>query len=84
MDNINGQDLKDELNMLIKTLALMCITSDRIIDQPLAIQARLLKTIGFSNTVIAELLNSTPNSIGVRLSETKSWRECIKPSDKID
>ena len=75
------KDILAELKAISRTLAFLCVTAGPCAGQSLGVQARVLKSIGWDNTEIAELLNSTPNSIAVRLSETKSWRGRV-PKDE--
>lgn len=82
MNEDNNKVLIDELKKLNRLLGIMCVTSDRMLDQSLAVQAKVLKSAGFLNTDIAEILNTSPNSISARLGEIKSWRDDLKPIDQ--
>lgn len=77
MDDLQAQEINNQLKIISRSLAFLCLTMTPIANRPLGIQARVLKTMGYNNAEIADILNSTPNSIAVRLSETKSWRADI-------
>ena len=72
-----AQNILAELRVISKALAFLCVTAGPCANQSLGVQARVLKSIGYNNSEIAEFLNSTPGSIAVRLSETKLWRSRI-------
>ena len=75
------REIADNLKLISKALGILCVLSDVAISKSLGVQARLLKSIGFDNETIAELLNSTAGSIGVRLTETKTWRDDLSKSE---
>ena len=74
MDEATANRIAASLDLISKALCILCVSSEAIVSQPLGVQARMLKSIGLENGEIADILNSTANSIGVRLAETKSWR----------
>lgn len=82
MDQETAIEIASQLKIVSNALGILCVTSEPIASQSLGIQARLLKSIGFENAQIAELLGSTPNSIGVRLAETKTWRSKSPKADQ--
>lgn len=75
MDEKTGREIADNLKIISKALGILCVLSGATATKPLGVQSRLLKSIGFDNDTIAEMLSSTPGSIAVRLTETKSWRD---------
>jgi hypothetical protein len=77
MNENTAKEILSELRLISRTLAFLCIATGPCANRPLGVQARALKSIGYGNSEIAALLNSTPNSIGVRLAETKSWRSAF-------
>lgn len=81
MDEKTGREIADNLKMISKALGMLCVLSEVTATKPLGVQSRLLKSIGFDNDTIAEMLNSTPGSIGVRLTETKSWRDDLSKAE---
>jgi hypothetical protein len=74
MNENTAERMLGELKAISRAMGFLCVATGPCANQSLGVQARVLKSIGWDNTEIAELLNSTPNSIAVRLSETKSWR----------
>jgi hypothetical protein len=82
MNDDMAQDILRELRVISRALAFLCVAAGPCASQSLGVQARVLKSIGWDNTEIAGLLNSTPNSIAVRLSETKSWRGRIAKDEE--
>lgn len=74
MNEDTAEGILAELTIISKALAFLCIAAGPCANQSLGVQARVLKSIGCDNSRIAELVNSTPGSIAVRLTETKSWR----------
>jgi hypothetical protein len=74
MDEETAAEIASQLKLISSALGILCVTSEPIASQSLGVQSRLLKSIGFKNAQIVELLGSTPNSIRVRLAETKTWR----------
>lgn len=82
MEEETAREISRNLGLISRALAVLCVTSEPFVDQPLGVHARLLNSVGFEKDEIADILNSTSNSIGVRLSETKNWREKISKSGK--
>jgi hypothetical protein len=74
MNEDTAKAILGELRVISGALAFLCVAGGSCTNQSLGIQARVLKSIGCDNSRIAELLDSTPGSIAVRLTETESWR----------
>lgn len=84
MDEKTGQEIADNLKLISKALGILSVLSTATSNKPLGVQARVLKSIGFDNDTIAEMLNSTTGSVAVRLSETKSWRDDLTKGETED
>lgn len=85
MDEKTEREIADSLKLISRALGIISVISGATANRPLGVKARLLKSIGFDNDTIAELLNSTTGSIGVRLTETKTWRDDLsKPETEAN
>ena len=78
MDEKLVASIARNLGIISRGLAYLCLSSPLMNDASVGRQAELLRTFGFENAEIAELLGTTPRTVAVRRAEEKKKKKGMK------
>jgi hypothetical protein len=74
MNDDLATSINKNLNVISRALARLCLNTSQLDGASLGKQATLLRNLGMGYNEIAELLNTTPKTISVKLAEEKKTR----------
>lgn len=74
MDDKLIANIAQDLGIISRALSYLCLNSPSMSGASIGRQAKLLQTFGFDYKEIAELLDSKPKTISVRLAQEKKKR----------
>lgn len=75
MDDKFIEQLNQYLRIISRSFAFLCIASPTMAEKPDPEKMKVLKALGLDNTEIADMLDTTAKTVGVRLSEAKKSRK---------
>jgi len=82
MDEKFIKNLDQYLRTISRSFAFLCIASPTMAEKSDTEKMKILKALGLDNTVIADMLDTTVNTVAVRLSESKKSRKKKKKVDE--
>jgi hypothetical protein len=74
MDDQIAKSIAQDLRVISRTLAYLCLATPGMNGAGVGEQAQLLKRLGLDNQEIARLFGTTPKTISVRAAEVKKNR----------
>ncbi len=74
MDDKLAKSLYQNLRIISRSFAFLCIASPLMAQKSSTEKMKLLDALGLNNSEIADMLDTTANTVAVRLSEAKKKR----------